>query len=161
MSRGHLRLGGSSGRLKQDLQGIPARRQRHIDIDGDRIGVDGGMGIVCGHVAMPALLIQATEVRVNLLEAGQRIESLGNLAKIALAHRHEVQRVAIFRQRGEQLMARRQRLGELSSLDQFLDAHDLGLDRRGGGGSRGGRMLSRSRHVKDPRASFKGPSQGS
>ncbi len=136
VSRGHLRLGVSPGRSEQDLQGIPTRGKRRVDVHGGEKRLDGATGIVCCNEAVAPLLKQATEARMKLLEARQCIERLRDLAETALAHGDEIQHVTIFGQHRDQPIAGLQRFGELPGLDQALNSGHLGLDRRGDGGAR-------------------------
>ena len=54
------------------------------------------------HVAMAALLIQAAESRMMLLEALQRRERLGDSVQVPLAHRDQIEDVAVFGHLGGQ-----------------------------------------------------------
>ena len=70
-----------AGHAIQPLEHAPARGQRRIDVHAAQERVDRPRRIAQGDIAMAALLVQAAEARVQLLETLQRRERLGNSLK--------------------------------------------------------------------------------
>ena len=85
---------------------------------------------------MPALLEQSAVVRVDPLQVLERRERVGDAPEVALADRHHVEHVAVFRHLCLQRLSGRQRGQELLCLHRCAHLLHLGLDARGDCGVR-------------------------
>ena len=128
---GDIGVRGAPGYLEQDLQGVPARRQRRIDVHRPQKRLDGGFGLLPRDVAMAALLKQPAEVRMQLLEPGERPQSIGYALQISLADGDDVPDVAILRNLLAQRLGIGQRCRELAFLQEGLQAQHLRFDSGG------------------------------
>ena len=79
---------------------------------------------------MASLLVQAAESRVMLLQALERREGLRDSAELALAHRHQIQHVAVFRDPGGERLGRLQPLGQLQAFQERSYPPNLQYNRR-------------------------------
>ena len=66
--------------LEQDLQGVPARGQRRVEVHGPQEGLDRRLCLAQRHVAVAALLVQPAVVRVQLSRSVERCERLRGCA---------------------------------------------------------------------------------
>ncbi len=79
-----------------------------------------------GDVAVPALLVQATEAWHGVRSSvGERLQRIGDAAKVALGNGHEQQRIALRGRLREHRLAGGQRLGKLPSPEQRSDARAI------------------------------------
>src|SRR5581483_6439474 len=67
---------------------------------------------------------------MHAFQALERCKRLIDAAQIALAHRDEIEHVAVLGNFREQRLSATQRGGELAALEEGADAEDLGLDAR-------------------------------
>jgi len=116
----------------QHAQCPPARGQCRIQHYRVLEGLDGGRRGSHGDMAVSALLKQAGILRVQPLEALERLQGIGNPLQVALGDRHYVQHVAVLRHFREQRPRGSQRRLELAPLEQPADTVHLRLDARGG-----------------------------
>ena len=80
-------------------------------------------------VAVPALLVQATEPRVQFFQLLQCAQRLGHLAELALANRNQIENVPVLRDFPTQLVGCCQRLAIAILLGQRSNALDFELNR--------------------------------
>src|SRR5882724_4838085 len=78
----------------QALEHAPAGGQRRIDVDTALEGIDCARHIVYGRETVTALLMQAAEARMLLLEALQRCQRCSTLVEATLVHGSEIKSVA-------------------------------------------------------------------
>src|SRR2546423_1536034 len=118
---------------------LPRRQQRRIQRHRTPVGFDGRNGPARRAVAVPALLKQAAEAGVELLEALERSERIRDAAEVALAHGDEIQDIPVLGNLLEQAAGVGERAGELALLDERADAPHLALDAGAGADGLGGR----------------------
>ena len=83
------------------FQHPPAHRQRRIDVDRAKQGVDRGRGVLARDVAQAAFLVLPAETRVALFEAIQHLQGFGYAPQMAQARRRDEVKVAVYRVGGE------------------------------------------------------------
>src|SRR5512146_2186512 len=106
----------------ESLEQPPARQQRRIDVYRTQEGLDRLRSLPESHVAVPALLVQPAETRIQALEPGYRVERRGNITREALGDRAQVENVTILRHRDQQRLGRAQRRRELPQSEQLAYA---------------------------------------
>src|SRR5260370_24377862 len=80
---------------------------------------------------MTALLVQATEARIQLFKSGERGKRRRDIAVQTLRQGAQVQDVAILRHRDQQRVSGAQRLGEPSLVYELAYPANLKFHRRG------------------------------
>ncbi len=80
---------------------------------------------------MAALLVKATELRVQLLETLERGERTGNSAQIPLVERQQIEHIPIFGYLRAERLGRRQRLSVAPAPREVANLPHLALDERG------------------------------
>ena len=114
------------------FQPVPARRQSRVQPQRSLERLDGPRGVPLGDEAVPALLVQAAEFRVPLLELIERRECFRHAFQVALADRDHVERVAVLGLRLAQCLGDDQGLREVALLQQRTGALGFGVDTRCG-----------------------------
>src|SRR2546427_6799241 len=84
-----------SARPAKYSEGLAGGEERGIERHRATVGLDRPGAVARGAIAVPALLKEAAEVGMELLEAPERCERLVDAAEVALAHGDEIEHVPI------------------------------------------------------------------
>ena len=92
---GEFGVAGAPGHVEQDLQGVPACRERRVDVHRLQERLDGGLGILPRDEAVAALLEQPAIPGCNCSRRASVDRASGMRLQIPLADGDDVQDVAI------------------------------------------------------------------
>src|SRR4029077_6211776 len=122
----------------QAFEHAPAARQRMIDVDRLEERLDGRLRLAQRHEAAAALLVEAAETRMMLLESGEGCEGCGYLPAEALRDGRAQQCLSVAGRGSEHHPGRVQHLIEAVLAQELMEASVEGARRFGGcaGGSR-------------------------
>src|SRR5215467_6300060 len=82
---------------KETFEHAPTLRQRRVDVHTAEKGLDRAWRIPQRRIAIPALLVEKAEPRMQLLQAPQRVKRLVNAVQATLIDGDQVQKVAVLR----------------------------------------------------------------